>query len=140
MSLLNVTPQWVYWFPVNRAFAGGGGASFKAITSPAMAVGWTAAAAFDTSVATLAGAAVADPGTWIGASVAVASARRVSAGPGAWPVLTSGTAGCNRWVAGLLCDTPALASTGSLVSTTGAAFAGGCIATFPVWAGCEHSR
>jgi hypothetical protein len=54
-------------------------------------------------------------------------------------VLTSGTAGCNRWVAGLLCETPALASTGSVVSTIGAAFAGAWIATFPVSAGCDTS-
>src|SRR5262245_32128709 len=82
MSLLSAIPQWVYWFPLNRAFAGGGGASFKAITSLAIAIGWTAAEAFDASAATLTSAAVADPGTSIGASVAVASARRVSAGPG----------------------------------------------------------
>src|SRR5882757_604482 len=72
-SLLSATPYWVYWFPLNRALAGGGGgASCKAIASPAT-VGWTSAAAW-------AGAVVGDTGSWIGASVAVASARRVSAG------------------------------------------------------------
>ena len=42
---------------MNRACAGGGGASFKVITSPVTAVGGTAAAAFDKFVTTLAGAA-----------------------------------------------------------------------------------
>src|SRR5437764_1369677 len=45
-----------------------------------MVVGSTDAAACDTPVATLAGPAVADAGASIGASVAVASASRVSAG------------------------------------------------------------
>ena len=68
---------------MNRTSAGGGGASFKEITSPEMAFWGAVAAASDTLVTRLVGAGVVDPGTSIGASVAVASARRVSAGPGA---------------------------------------------------------
>ena len=71
-SLLSVTPYWVYSFPLNKALAGGGGAFCKAITSAAT-VGWMSGTGWAEAVG-------GDTGSWIGASVAVASARRVSAG------------------------------------------------------------
>src|SRR3981189_3092879 len=50
-----------------------------------------------------------------------------------------GTAGCNRSVPGLLSDSPARASTGSVVSTIGAALGRAPLAKFPVSAGCDTS-
>src|SRR5438477_393587 len=83
-----------------------------------MVVGSTDAAACDTPVATLAGPAVADAGASIGASVAVASASRVSAG-------------CDTSLVRLL-RAAAVVVTGSVVCTAGAALARASPATFPV--------
>src|SRR5947207_3362234 len=90
-----------------------------------MVVGSTDAAAGDTPVATLAGPAVADAGASIGASVAVASASRVSAG-------------CDTSLVRLL-RAAAVVVTGSVVCTAGAALARASPATFPVSAGWATS-
>src|SRR5947199_8044398 len=90
-----------------------------------MVVGSTDAAACDTPVATLAGPAVADAGASIGASVAVASASRVSAG-------------CDTSLVRLL-RAAAVVVTGSVVCTAGAALARAAPATFPVYAGSANA-